>query len=159
MALHRALMSYLFMAASPRGRGSDVLASKPTPSGMMYDHHYQKISLQPTRDLAPLRVILSMKNKLRSPPHITKKKMLAWRWWYVICDNAPQRKADKNPPEKSSSYRMLKFTCTRCQAEANIQERLSTLISTFEQLVYLHNKDSHGMESSDCAVYYGSWFP
>jgi len=60
-------MSYLFMAASPRGRGSDVLASKPTPSGMMYDHHYQKISLQPTHDLAPLRVILSMKNKLRSP--------------------------------------------------------------------------------------------
>lgn len=34
---------------------------------MMYDYHYRKISLQLTRDLTPVRVILSMRNKFNSP--------------------------------------------------------------------------------------------
>lgn len=33
---------------------------------MMYDYHYRKISLQLTHDPTPLRVILSMRNKLHS---------------------------------------------------------------------------------------------
>lgn len=81
----------------------------------MYDYHYRKISLQLTRDPAPLRVILSMRNKLHSPKVNTN--FLHWlgtkhrggegAGGNVTYDNALQSDKDDKVHDKSLADRVL----------------------------------------------------
>lgn len=73
---------------------------------MMYEYHYQKISLQLTHDPALLRVILSMRNKLHSQ---SKYKFSTWNGCkaeggpYVTYDNVARGDRDDEVSDKSQA--------------------------------------------------------